>query len=321
MRKLLNKPYFDPRFPFDPSKWKFFYGWVILGAGVFGVLMSLPGQTTGISIFTNHLIENYRIDRVWLTVTYLIGTAASGFLVRYAGRIYDKSGVRPIAILAAIVLALTLVILSQLDRIVGGISGTLGIEYNKIILFVMLAILFFTLRYSGQGVTTLISRAMVMKWFESRRGLANFFLGVITTLGFNATPKFFDFLIQRGNWRTAWLWAALFLLIIYIPFLIVFFRDNPQGLGMEPDGPLKTGKAKTNNSRFVAKRDFTVREARKTREFWLFTAVIALLGLFFTGFTFNFESIFEAQGLTKELAMRIFIFSGFFSLFFQFVAN
>ena len=81
MRKFHKKLTFRPTFPFNPASWSFFYGWIILAAGIVGVLMSLPGQTTGVSVFTDHLVENYRIDRVWLMVAYLIGTAGSGFLV------------------------------------------------------------------------------------------------------------------------------------------------------------------------------------------------------------------------------------------------
>ncbi|MBN1949583.1 MAG: MFS transporter [Bacteroidales bacterium] len=321
MNRFHSRLIIRPDFPFKPANWPFFYGWVILGAGVFGVLMSLPGQTTGISVFTDHLIGSYKIDRVSLTISYLIGTAVSGLLVRYAGKLYDETGVRPIAIAAAIVLALTLVLLSQLDRIAMGLGNTLGQEYYTPILLILLTPLFFLLRFSGQGVTTLISRNMVMKWFESRRGMANFFLGVITTVGFNATPKFFDFLIQNNGWRKAWIFAAIFLVVLYIPFLITFFRDNPQGAGLLPDGKIRSEKKQNKQVRFIASKECSLKEARKTREFWLFTSIIALLGLFFTGFTFNFESIFENQGLTKEIAMRMFIIAGICSLITQFIAN
>ena len=321
MKEKLSKFNFSPYFPFDVSRWPFFYGWIILFAGVFGVLMSLPGQTAGIGAFTNHLMTNYRIDRVSLTFAYSVGTIISGFLVSYVGRMYDKVGVRPIAILAALILAGTLVILSQLDRIAQFFTSFIGSSHHTTIILIMLIPLFLFLRLSGQGVTTLISRNMVMKWFETRRGFANIFLGIIITLGFNATPKIFDDLIQSSSWRVAWLGMALFLATVYILVIIFFFRDNPQSLGLRPDGALKPNLNKKGQSLFVASEDFTLKEARRTREFWLYSFILALLGLFFTGFTMNYESIFTSQGLTKELALQIFILSGFCSLGFQLAGN
>ena len=44
--------------PFPPSRLPFFYGWVILGAGIIGILMSIPGQTMGVSVFTENLLED-----------------------------------------------------------------------------------------------------------------------------------------------------------------------------------------------------------------------------------------------------------------------
>lgn len=321
MKRNLSRFNFSPFFPFSVSKWPFFYGWIILGAGAIGVLMSLPGQTTGISAFTEDLISNYKIDRVWFSVAYFIGTAISGFLVRYAGRLYDKIGARPIAIAAAVVLAITLCLLSQLDRIVFGTTRILGSEYYSIFLFISLALLFFFLRFSGQGVTTLIARNMVMKWFESHRGLANSILGTVTALGFNATPRFFNFLIELSNWRTAWLWMAGFLVLIFVPFVIFIYRDNPQTSNLKPDGGLKKTDKKKHSDRFITIKNFSAKEVIRIREFWLFTSILALLGLFFTGYTMYFEDIFKSQGLTKELAMNIFIYASIVSIGFQLIGN
>lgn len=321
MAKQSGKTIFQPSFPFNPAKWPFFYGWVILIVGAFGVLMSIPGQTTGISAFTNHLIENYRLERVWFATSYFIGTTCSGFSIRYVGRVYDKIGARPVAIAAAIVLSITLLLLSQLDRIVLSLSPMFGSQYNIILLFILLTPLIFLLRLSGQGVTTLISRNMVMKWFEARRGFVNIFLGVIIAVSFNATPKVFDELIQFSSWREAWVYMAIFIASVYILIIVIFYRDNPQDSGLLPDGSTQTDRKKEKRKLFISNGDFTLEQARKKREFWLYTSSLSLLGLFFTGFSLNYESVFASQGLSKELALQIFLFSGLISIIFQISGN
>jgi hypothetical protein len=46
----------QPDFPFAPGQVRVFYGWVILVVTTIGILMSIPGQTAGVSVFTDHLL-------------------------------------------------------------------------------------------------------------------------------------------------------------------------------------------------------------------------------------------------------------------------
>ncbi len=79
MKRHCNKP-------FPPSKIPFFYGWVILAAGVIGILMSIPGQTMGVSVFTENLLSDLQINRNNLSLAYLVGTLTSGLLITKAGK-------------------------------------------------------------------------------------------------------------------------------------------------------------------------------------------------------------------------------------------
>ena len=45
------------------TKLPFFYGYVILASGTLGILFSAPGQTVGISVFTDFLIHDLNISR------------------------------------------------------------------------------------------------------------------------------------------------------------------------------------------------------------------------------------------------------------------
>src|SRR6056297_3090521 len=104
--------------PFKPGKIPFFYGWVILFASIIGVLFSAPGQTMGVSTFTDYLIDAIGINRNQISTAYMIGTIASSFLLTWAGRQYDKFGARWTAMAASLLLAFVLVLLSQSDRLI-----------------------------------------------------------------------------------------------------------------------------------------------------------------------------------------------------------
>ena len=93
-----------PNFPFGVKRIPLFYGWIVLMAATVGVLMSIPGQTMGISVFTDYLISALEIDRTSLSLAYLLGTVASGFLITKAGTFYDRYGARIMAVIAGLML-------------------------------------------------------------------------------------------------------------------------------------------------------------------------------------------------------------------------
>ncbi len=292
-------------FPIQPGKIPFFYGWIILFATTVGVLVSTPGQTMGVSTFTDYLLKNIHINRNQLSIAYMIGTIASSLILTYAGKMYDKFGARWIGMAVSIILSLVLVLLSQSDRIIH-----LFISDNNSSLYVgfamaVLMLLFFGLRFSGQGVLTMVSRNMLMKWFIIRRGWVNGISSVFVALGFSMAPLTFDMLIQGTSWRIAWLLMAVFIGIFFTLFVFLFFRDNPEDLGMLPDGEIHGNKK--SDVTIKAFKQFTLAEARKTLSFWLFAIPLALYALYITGFTFHLVSIFGNVGLNREKALAIFI--------------
>ena len=74
-------PRLAPSFPFAPARLPFFYGWVIVAVATLGIVMSVPGQTMGVSVFTDHLIRVTGLSRLELANTYLLGTLASSFFL------------------------------------------------------------------------------------------------------------------------------------------------------------------------------------------------------------------------------------------------
>ncbi|MCK5198258.1 MAG: hypothetical protein KAR21_07900, partial [Spirochaetales bacterium] len=59
-----------PKKLLTPPVLPFSYGWIILIVGTIGVLMSIPGQTMGVSVFTDFLIEALEISRTGISTTY-----------------------------------------------------------------------------------------------------------------------------------------------------------------------------------------------------------------------------------------------------------
>lgn len=292
-------------FPFSPAKTPVFYGWVVLVVATLGVLVSAPGQTMGVSTFTDYLLENIGISRDQLSTAYMFGTIASSLVLTYAGKLYDKYGARWVGMATSLLLAFVLVLLSQSDRIIGLFAVKSESLYYTGIAIAFLILFFFLLRLSGQGVLTMVSRNMLMKWFVAKRGMVNGISSVFVSLGFSVAPLTFDMLIQGTSWRYAWLIMAVSIGVFFTLFVFLFFRDNPEDLKLLPDG--EKHDHKEHNVTIKPFKQFTLKEARGTITFWLFAIPLAMYALYITGFTFHLVSLFEEAGLSREQALAIFI--------------
>jgi len=134
--------------PFAPARFPVFYGWAIVVFGTVGVLMSVPGQTMGVSVFTDSLLGALGLSRDQLSMAYMCGTLGSACLLPYAGKLYDRLGSRAMAVIASLSLALVLIALSRSDVLARYVSGRLGIA-APITAYAVIMLGFFALRFWG----------------------------------------------------------------------------------------------------------------------------------------------------------------------------
>ena len=98
-RRPTTTNFLSPNAPFTPARAPFFYGWAIVAAATIGVLASIPGQTMGVSVFTDPLLAATGLTRIQLSSAYLIGTLGSSALLPWGGSLLDRYGCRVIAIM------------------------------------------------------------------------------------------------------------------------------------------------------------------------------------------------------------------------------
>jgi len=302
--------------PLAPRRYPFFYGWMILPLGAIGFLMSSPGQTYGVSPFTDSLMSALGLTRVQLSLAYMFGTISSSFCLTYAGRAYDRFGARAVAPAASFMLGTVLVLLSQCDRIAGGATSMLPFKEGPVAAFAILLLLFFALRFSGQGVLTMVSNNMTMKWFDRHRGLVTGLKGMVVAPAFSATPALMNSLVEHLGWRGAWLWLAAIIGGAFTIVALLFFRDNPEACGLKPDGPLadKELGSRRRPAAESERRQYTLPEARRTFSFWVFAAGLALFAFYITGMSFHAASIFDGAGMSRESGYMIFLYASIVSV-------
>lgn len=295
-----------PDFPFKPSAFPFFYGWVILGAATLGIAMSMPGQTMGVSVFTDHLIQATGLTRLEISNAYLLGTLVSGLLLPYGGTLVDRFGVRRIVVAACAGLAGALVLLSNSDRLAGTLASQAGWLSVGAAAWGVLALGFTGIRFAGQGMLTLVSRTMLAHWFESRRGLVSALSGPFVNFAFASAPLLLSLWIARAGWRGAWLEMALGVGVVMGSLGWLLFRDNPEECGLRADGA-EAAPAAAGGAPEPARRDFTRGEALRTGGFWLVTLGIATQALVGTGIAFHIVDLGAEAGLSETNAVSIFL--------------
>lgn len=288
----------------NPNKIPFFYGYVIAIIGSIGVWASMPGQTVGVSVFTDPVKDALGLTRNQFSNAYMIGTFFSSLVIGRAGKWFDKYGARYVATAAALLLAFSL-LLSSWSVVMSDFIKNILDSTTWLIPFTVISILFFMIRFSGQGVLTMASRNVIMIWFDKNRGKVNSFSSIAISLGFSSSPIWMFSLIENFGWQKAWQILAIGLVVIGF-LLFQFYRDNPEAHRMLPDGE-KIDETDASETIKIVGKQFTLKEAKKTRAFWMYGLTMAFQSFFYTGFTFHIISIFASNGFSQEQAVAVFI--------------
>ncbi|MGC9450943.1 MAG: MFS transporter [Oceanipulchritudo sp.] len=310
------KRIWHPHFPFHPGRLPVFYGWVILAASTIGILASIPGQTIGVSVYTDIYIETLGLDRIQLTTAYLIGTTISGFLVSTGGSIFDRLGARKFFVLASLLFGLALFYMSQMDRLLR-FSGMAGATWAAM---TVASAGFLGIRFFGQGMVTLGSRSMLTKWWNLRRGRMVAISGVFIAVGFSLAPRILDWEIRMLGWRESLLANAAALAFLLSVFGWLVFRDNPEECGMIMDNGWKPLKRRENPDT-ILKKEFTRLEAMRTYSFWILTLTLGFHGLFSTAYTFHVLDLARSFGVARETMLNFFIYGSLLSVLANFTVG
>jgi MFS transporter, OFA family, oxalate/formate antiporter len=264
------------------------YSWVVLVAGMIGAGMTVPGQTIGVSVFLDYLIEDLGLGRSTVSATYTAGTLVGSFSLPFIGRAIDRHGPRRAAVVIGLAFAFSCVFM--------GFVGSL------LTLFVGFALI----RALGQGALGLVSMHSINLWFVRRRGLAVGVAGAGMAFAFSVMPLVINGLIDSFGWRTAYALLGVGVAVVVVPVGGGLFRHAPERYGRQPDGRRYEGAPSVASSEIT----MTLAQARRTLTFWLFVAGALNTSMFGTGLVFHHFSIMEGNGLGREVAATIFVTFG-----------
>ena len=303
--------FFKPNYPFAPCKVPFFYGWLIIIFTTVGTVASIPGQTMGVGVFTDYLIKITNLNRVQLSMAYMVGTIFSSLLIPISGRYVDLYGTRFMIFVAGVGLGFSLLLFSKTLTLITFFESILPNFSSSLISMLVMIVIFLFLRQFGQGLIAMVSRITLAKWFDKRRGLVSGISGIFIAISFSIAPLFLNEMIDKYGYSNSMVIMAIFFGFGIALIGWFFYRDNPEECGLLMDGEKTILEEKILCTK---EPEISLKEAIKTYNFWIFSLGLCSASLIITGFTFHISSIGSLAGLSRFDTYSIFLPIAVFSM-------
>jgi MFS family permease len=265
---------------------RFFYGWTILGVAGLGIFVSGPGQSHTFSVFIGPIGRDLGLSNASIASAYGLATLAAALCLPYMGRLVDRYGPRRITTVVILLLGLACMAF-------GAAAGMLS-----------LALSFAALRFLGQGSLMMNCANLVAQWFSRRRGFALSLMALGFAVSMAVHPPLGQWLVAEIGWRKAWVVLGLLTWLLMLPPLLLLVSDKPEDRGLRPDGDHAVPGTATPDAQALP--GLTLREALRTPAFYIIAAGWCAIAMLVTTLHFYQVSILRSQGVSAEIAARVF---------------
>ena len=143
------------------------------------------------------------------------------------------------------------------------------------------------------------------QWFQRKRALAISILAAVASLGGLALIPTMNLLIDQAGLRWGLIASGLFYLAILLP-LCIWFRNRPEDMGLLPDGATRPPTTGGRGQARRETRDYTVREALRTRAYWLLLLGAGLRQTATLGILVSlFPILVDDKGMSTQMAANL----------------
>ena len=275
--------------------------WVMLVTAFAGMSVS----ATATFAFTV-LIKPMTEDLGWSHAQLLGAFTVSGFLGAlispFLGRAVDRYGGRVVLTSSLLYLGLMLVLTA---------------EVNALWQFYLLYSVSVALALAG--VIRVSATAIGANWFIRRRAVAFAVLfSALPLSGVIFTPVF-QAMVDQWDWRMVWRIAGLAIIAVPVPLAWLVIRRRPEDVGLRPDGDSVQISAQRGDGLEVrpvhmaraTEESWTLREASRTRTFWLINLSLFLIGFPSTSIILVMHPYFTDLDVSATTAAQLVSFYAF----------
>lgn len=259
------------------------------------MVATLPGRTHGLGMITERVLADARFEwdaeqpRIHYSDINLWTTLVGGLFCLPCGWLIDRFGLRWMLTLTVLSLAGAVFWMSH--------AGNLT-EFSLAILLT---------RGFGQSALSVISIAMVGKWFRGRLSLPMAVYSLILSLGFAYAAQLAKPWAE-ADWRVVW--EGIGYCLLAVAAISCLLTREPPGMDSST-GALGDAVWTAADG---APQGFTVAQALRTQAFWVFGLAISLVALIGSGQSLFNESILAGQGFAVEVYYNLITLSGLVGL-------
>ena len=241
----------------------FYYGWIILVVVCCVAVARVGPAVATLSMFVGPMIDEFGWSRTALSGAVSLGGILAAVTSPMIGSFLDRKGPRTILLAAVLTTSATILLLSQVDSLVG------------------FYLLFCIARMNFAGPFDLGTHGAVVNWFVARRPFALSIATLAQMGGLTAMPLIAYAAMHQGGWRMGWIAVGLTVLAIgFLPTWALMVR-RPEDLGLAPDGAVapdvNAAKAQVAGGSGIEEPSFTRAEALRTSAFWLLSLYTLLV--------------------------------------------
>ncbi|WP_369826063.1 MFS transporter [Kitasatospora sp. MBT66] len=235
------------------------YAWVVAGVALL-VLLGSAGFRSTPSLMMDALHTEFGWSMGTISSATSVNLTLYGLTAPFAAALMDRFGVRLMVVCALLTIS------------VGSGLTMLMREPWQLVLCWGVLVGLGSGSMAGAFATTVTGR-----WFRARQGLVT---GVLTAAGAAGNLVFLPlgaWLVQQHGWRSAVVVVSLAASAVAVPVLLLM-RERPADLGLLPYGATEPPPAPAAEGRALARSLRVLRDAARTRAFWLLAASFAICG-------------------------------------------
>ena len=275
----------------NPSP-RIFYGWWMVLACSAMIFFASGIFFRGFTVFVPAIRDSLGLTQAQTNLIFSLARAEGGLEGPAAGWAIDRFGNKALLVPGIILAAIGYLIL----------AGFVNSYWS------------FALVYLGiisLGNSVAFQHAMfagINQWFRRRRSFAISTLAAVSSLGGLILVPIMSLVILNLSWRWAIAGSGIAYLIGILPFTILF-RNRPEDIGLRPDGDSEPPLIQTQSSTGVygntLERDYTVKEALRTRAYWLLLTGAGLRQLATIGILVSLIPILQSKGVGLQMAANL----------------
>jgi MFS family permease len=200
------------------TRGRIFYGWWVTIAFAIMVFLS-TGVRFSVGPFLKPIVADLGTDRGTFSLVVSLSLFLYGVFMPFVGRLVERWGARPVAIVGTLVFATSLAGTGLVTRM-----WQLTLVYGILV----------ALGLSATG--HVIGSAVISRWFVRRRATALSLLGAASMAGMSLLVPVAMWLILTVGWRWAYGIIGLSGGLILLPLALWVVHESPEAMGLAPDG-------------------------------------------------------------------------------------